>query len=136
MNYSKLISRIHITNKKGYHLEYTTWKNRKGKRYNLTKVQESPGVCFFADTNVLQPLVSKCRFGWPAIFSLRQYVNAQLNSSFQTLLNWEGLVDNELKRSNTNEFCFLSFPWDRIVSRIMKIPHIFYFIQSSWAIPW
>ena len=36
------------------------------KSKDLTKTQASPATSFFATTNVLQPLVSKCRFGCPA----------------------------------------------------------------------
>ena len=40
-------------------------REREGERENLRKINSSPATSFFAVTKVLQPLVSKCRFGWP-----------------------------------------------------------------------
>ena len=44
----------------------------------LTKMHESPATSFFAFTNVLQPLVSKCRFGLPA-FHFKKYLTQKPN---------------------------------------------------------
>lgn len=45
----------------------------------------SPARSFLELTNVLQPLVSKCRFGWPA-FHFKKYTAGKLTNESKTVL--------------------------------------------------